>query len=592
MSRINRGGAGVGLALGFVPALVLAHWAQSENPWFLDAPMSFLLWVGLPPMLLGALLGGLLLRGVRVRGRGGPLALAAMGGIFLMLTSQPTPGPVDTKLFVYGVDGASWELIDGMELPTFQALKAEGAHAVLHSAEPMFSPLLWTTLASGRTPDQHGIRGFRTRADQARVARFWDVAAEAGMKVGLYKWLVSWPPPTLAEGSFVVPAWLAPEPDTLPADLSFVKEIELSRRLKRKRKDAVRPGWKLALAGIPRGLRWSTLREAAGWSVRERLGRPSSEERAWRLQLLRVRMDRDVFISALHRAEPAVATFTTYATDALGHSHWNWMARCTEWGRGEGMERTDEPCPDHAQALPEAYAQADAILGEILGHLAPDATVMVVSDHGFRPGDARDAGRYFTPTTERLRARLVEAIGPVDVARMGHKVTIALQAEDADAQREALTTTLQGLLAQSTGEPFYTWESIPDQEATVGLTLRHEQVDAARLASDTVGGEPIADYVRLTDPYSGEHDRDGILLAKGPQVPQGTQLEPAELIDVAPTMLNLLGLPISREMEGTVLFGPAPTRVDSHRHLAPDSPVPAGDEDVNMEMLKELGYIE
>ena len=65
--------------------------------------------------------------------------------------------------------------------------------------------------------------------------------------MGTYKWLVTWPP-KLSAGGFQVPAWLAPEPDTVPESLSFVKEIELSRRLKRQRVVAVRPSWRLVLS--------------------------------------------------------------------------------------------------------------------------------------------------------------------------------------------------------------------------------------------------------------------------------------------------------------------------------------------------------
>lgn len=305
--------------LGALLPATAAAWAAAINPWFLDAPLSFVALAVVPLAAAGAALGALLRRGVGWLS-GVPLGLAALlttGAAF-----RPVPGPVDADLLIYGVDGASWEIIDPLSLPSFTALQSQGTRAILESREPMFSPLLWTTMASGKVPDEHGIHGFHTQADHCQAARLWDIAGGEGMSFGIYKWLVSWPPYTPPAGGFIVPAWLAAQPDTVPADLSFIKELELSRRLKRRKVASVRSGPALALAGVQRGLRWSTLLSAARWSLTERMRRPGEEERSWRLNLLRVQMDRDVFIYALHRHQPQLVTFTTYATDALGHTHW------------------------------------------------------------------------------------------------------------------------------------------------------------------------------------------------------------------------------------------------------------------------------
>ena len=562
--------AGAGLC-ALLPAMAAAV-ASMFNPWFLDALPSFLLLAFLPAALVGAVLGA-----VVGRGRRGPVLLLLALTLVLGARLRPRPGPIpELRLLVFGIDGATWDLIDHLDAAALDALSTRGSRGILTSAEPMFSPLLWTTMASGRIPDEHGIHGFRTRSDQCRVARFWDVAAAAGMKVGLYKWLVTWPPPALQSGGFVVPAWLAPSPETRPTELSFIKEIELSRRLKRKRFEAVRPAWRLVLAGIPQGLRWSSLVAAAEWSLRERFTHPTEPERAWRLQLLRVWMDRDVFVARLHSDRPAVATFTTYAIDALGHTHWA-LVDCTS------------DCPPWAGALAEAYAQADAVLGEVMADLGPLASVVVLSDHGFRAIEAADAGGQFAPRTERLRARLIAAAGQVDVAKVGHKVAVTLLEEDAAAQRARVEAALGELVQGSTGEPFYRWESMPGTERAIGLTLRDEKVTADRLETDTVGGEPLSDYVVLTEAYSGVHDAAGILVVAGPAVPHG--LRDAGLLDVAPTLLGLLGLPAAEDMPGRVLFGEELPRVGSHDGLVPVGGA-ALEGEVDEEALRALGYLE
>src|SRR5581483_10953398 len=53
----------------------------------------------------------------------------------------------------------------------------------------------------------------------------------------------------------------------------------------------------------------------------------------------------------------------------------------------------------------------------------------------------------------------------------------------------------------------------------------------------------------------GVHDRgpDGFLIAVGDGIRPGATLEGASVVDVAPTILYLMGLPVARDMDGRVL---------------------------------------
>ena len=576
MSRLSGALTGAGI-LALLPA-VGAAWGALVNPWFMDAPLAFLGLAVLPLALLGGLLGAVSGRGSRRLGGG---LLSAAVAIVVLAAARPTPGPASPRLLIYGIDGAGWSLLDTLDTPALDGLQAQGSRAILHSREPMFSPLLWTTMASGKVPDEHGIQGFRTQADHCGAARLWDIAGAAGQSFGIYKWLVSWPVYTPPAGGFIVPAWLAPRPDTVPADLSFVKEIELSRRLKRKQVEGTRSSMQLVLAGIPQGLRLSTLLSAVSWSLTERFSRPTDLERSWKLQLLRVWMDRDVFIAALHRHEPELVTFTTYATDGLGHTHWDLMNDCVPAG-----------CPPWSNAVPDAYHQADAVLGEILENITEDAAVMIVSDHGFRSRSEEDAGRYFAPLTERIRDRIIADVGPVDVARLGHKITVSLQGDDPLTQKHALEVWLAELTQASTGQPFYRWEDLPDSERALGLTLRDEMLEDEQLSTDQVGGEPITDYVKRTEGYAGEHHRDGIILVRAPGVAAGETVDPVALLDVAPTALTLLGLPAADDMPGEVAFGSPLPRVPTHSAALPPFGPGTSEAEINEDQLRALGYIE
>jgi predicted AlkP superfamily phosphohydrolase/phosphomutase len=52
---------------------------------------------------------------------------------------------------------------------------------------------------------------------------------------------------------------------------------------------------------------------------------------------------------------------------------------------------------------------------------------------------------------------------------------------------------------------------------------------------------------------SAKHTLDGILVLNGPKMKKGIQLRRAEIIDVAPTILYLMGIPIPLDMDGKVL---------------------------------------
>ena len=54
-------------------------------------------------------------------------------------------------------------------------------------------------------------------------------------------------------------------------------------------------------------------------------------------------------------------------------------------------------------------------------------------------------------------------------------------------------------------------------------------------------------------PTSGSHRRDGVLVAHGPGVRRGATVEGGRIVDLAPTWLHGLGLPVPAELEGRVL---------------------------------------
>ena len=107
------------------------------NPLFMDQPGPYLFFVLVPLLPLGWWAGPML-PSIRHPWRWGLLS------VFLFLASvwRPAPDPVDTRLLIVGIDGATWSVVDRTDTPNLDALSKVGLSGTLMAEEPLFSPLL------------------------------------------------------------------------------------------------------------------------------------------------------------------------------------------------------------------------------------------------------------------------------------------------------------------------------------------------------------------------------------------------------------------------------------------------------------------
>ena len=95
-------------------------------------------------------------------------------------------------------------MLERGELPAFQRLVREGASLrQLDTLQMTDSPVIWTTVATGRRPADHGIRGFTARlpsghtipvTSSLRKARaIWELANRRGLTAGVAGWWATWP---------------------------------------------------------------------------------------------------------------------------------------------------------------------------------------------------------------------------------------------------------------------------------------------------------------------------------------------------------------------------------------------------------------
>ncbi|MEI9959840.1 MAG: alkaline phosphatase family protein [Limisphaerales bacterium] len=98
----------------------------------------------------------------------GILALGAAGLGFLSLPSVCHSFGKMTRpsrrVLLIGWDAADWQFIDSLIerglMPTLASLRARSVWGNLATLQPILSPMLWTSIATGKRPDKHGILGF------------------------------------------------------------------------------------------------------------------------------------------------------------------------------------------------------------------------------------------------------------------------------------------------------------------------------------------------------------------------------------------------------------------------------------------------
>ena len=109
----------------------------------------------------------------------------------------------------------------------------------------------------------------------------------------------------------------------------------------------------------------------------------------------------------------------------------------------------------------------------------------------------------------------------------------------------------------------------------------------------------------ITDRPSGIHRDLGVFVAAGPAIPAAREIGCVDLLDVTPTILYLLGVPVPDDMDGRVLvelFDPAFVEANPVR-MAPSAPTQKGppgvpsafeedEERIIRERLEGLGYID
>ena len=270
------------------------------------------------------------------------------------------------KIFVLGVDGATFDvilpLVEKGELPNLKKMIDQGTWGELESVIPPSSGPAWTSFQTGKIPSNHGIFDFLTKRPKSydthyinstniRGEKLWDILGRYGLKSGIINVMVTYPPYPV--NGFLLTGGLTPMGSKYAYPDELAKEIE--------DKFGAYRLW--GVGGV-------TL--TSGGEEKFINSYFSNEKR--RIEIVKYLMaekDWDFFMVMLESADP------------LQHELWKYI--------DSKHPRFDEDAPDFIKdAVPNFYNLVDTFLGEVLGVLPPNATVCIMSDHGFGPLD-----RYF-----------------------------------------------------------------------------------------------------------------------------------------------------------------------------------------------------
>ncbi len=398
-----------------------------------------------------------------------PLSLTiapALSGLLLFAACGSGDGSreLDTRAVVIGIDGADWKVIETIAseggMPNLMRLRERGAWGQIETLNDIaLSPVIWTSVATGKTAAKHGITWFLVdqpdgtrvpvRSTNRKTRAIWNIAAENGLSPTVVGWWATYPAENVGRGTIVSDA------------LGFHGFGATARGGDGARKthpptlfeplDAlVPPEQQVSPAFVQRFVRISAEDYRDEMFDPARFPRRDPLNPIHLFQQYAVTAQGYTAIAEKLLAEGSYDLFLMYfeQVDSFSHLFMKYAPPKLPWVDEEGFER-------YRDVVSEWYRYQDELLGRILARIDLETTaVFVLSDHGFKSGE------------RRIRSE--------------------------------------------------------------------EMVDVAKAHLD--------------------HETHGIFVAAGPHLRRG-EFAGAAVLDVTPTLLHYLGLPVGKDMDGKVLEG-------------------------------------
>ena len=565
------------------------------------------------------------------------------------------------KIVIIGLDAAVMSLVhpwvEQGDLSNLASLMAKGVSGELESVKPPLTPAAWTSFMTGKNPGKHGIYNFMqhssdgydmiyTNGSNRRAETIWKMANHAGYSVGVMNTPFTYPPEKL--NGFQISGLDTPSPDS-----AFVHPPELKKEIEEKfgslmtdsrflgamtslekRAQAVEEfkqsdeQWsKLALYLLehhPQDIMMFTFMsidtvEHHFWHYMDKghfYHDPKGAE-LFRDVIFQVyqRLDRTVG-EIIQRIDPSAHVFVVsdhgqeaisdrtlfinrifFQAGLLAYKPTNPLAVILrtvtrpvhEWLRKNLTHKQKlflstlfPKLRDNADAIVTSYNEIDWSRTQAFCHEAWACPPSVVINlKGVKPQGVVEEANY-----EKVIQQVLAALSAVKDPRTG-KPVIAKAYRREELYQGPYAERAPDLTLQWWGEsPFNTKPSLRQESNLPPLRIE----------------KPVP----LCIPeWSGHHTLDGILIAAGPCFKPGEKVSGARLIDLAPTLLFLLGISVPVDMDGKVLREAIDPQSLSHRKEEIAAPEKVATVSVTdeygysveeaaqvEERLKNLGYLE
>jgi predicted AlkP superfamily phosphohydrolase/phosphomutase len=533
------------------------------------------------------------------------------------------------KVVLIGIDGASWSVIDPLlgrgRMPNLSRLLRGGSRGPLRSLRPTYSPSIWTTIATGVGPSRHGIEDFVIRIPESGAAipvssnlrkrkALWNIISDRGRSVGVVGWQVSWPAEEV-DGVVISDRIRFKELPrvTYPESLKIVTDSLVTQARERGAADL-------------------------GGMVNTSVGRQEPQDRLF-LSIVQDALteDRAVNESALYllsHGQPDLLALYYVGTDRVQHNYWaEFSSRTRRCGSSFVFPSLAASRVERYGSLVESYFEkVDQLLGRIVARCSENTVFLIVSDHGFGPmlsGPARNAYRMNSLLSQAGLLAFRSQSTDIDWNRTlihdsgnsaysAHRnLYLNVAGRDArgiipgaswDKERSRIRSLLLGLRTNTGSRIFSSIEpetkSDPFQQGPDLIARVSSDVTGETILLSGGSSCPVQELLIPTS-QTGDHRLDGIVVVSGEGVQAGRKIWDASVMDITPTVLHLLGLPVARDMDGEPLVAvfsggrgdgsqavPTVPSYETSSPLLRSTVLPTPADDMIREELRALGYID
>lgn len=425
-----------------------------------------------------------------------------------------------------------------------------GAWGLLESCHPPITVPAWASMMSSKDPGTLGCYGFRNRKDRSYDAmytadsravkepRVWDILSRIGKKVVLVG--VPQTYPVKPVNGCVVAGFLAPDTSaqyTYPPTLK--SELE---------------------------------KNCGEYIIDVRNFRTMEKDRLLEDMYALMRNRFDVAEYLIQNKPWDFFMMVEMGVDRIHHGFWQYV---------DPDHPKHEPGNPYLNSIRDFYRAVDDRIGGLLKHVEDDTAVIIVSDHGAKPMFGGICVNQWLIERGQLTVRddlsQIKRIEDCDIdwsrtrawssggyyARMffnveGREAQGIVPAADYESFRDEMIEALENMVdhkGRALNNKVHKPEDLYRNVNGIPPDLIVYFGDLHWRSVGTVGFDSIYTFDNDTGPDEANHDYNGIFVIDDRTARNGQKLDGLQLMDVAPTVLDLLSVTIPGDMQGTSIVG-------------------------------------